>query len=142
MKIKPPFSRRNFKGQAWILKNFEQSTRNGLLHLLHDLIDRRYIENWIVVDKELRRISRLPPKELDPTIAIDKKTALTSAYDLIENLKWDKLLDFIERLYNFLASPGYEWNGFSNEWEATVDLEEVKSYINNEINLLFHFFAL
>ena len=55
MAVKPPFSRR-ILGSQWIQDDFPDSARMALLHLLHDLIDRRYVAGWIEIDREIRRI--------------------------------------------------------------------------------------
>jgi hypothetical protein len=53
MTVKPPFSRKVVGSQAWVQDDFPASAHTALLHLLHDLVDRKYVDDWIDVDKDL-----------------------------------------------------------------------------------------
>ena len=51
MTTTPPFSRR-IKSSRWLQDDFPQTARTALNHLLHDLVDRTFIREWIDVGKK------------------------------------------------------------------------------------------
>jgi hypothetical protein len=98
--IIPPFSARNRGAHAHIDSDFPETARVGLIHLLHDLIRRRYILNWGDVAREAERISREPVRNYDGA----EGTARSNSETFLKKLPWEKVLDFCERLYNSLPN--------------------------------------
>jgi hypothetical protein len=118
--IIPPFSARNRGAHAHIDSDFPETARVGLIHLLHDLIRRRYIRNWGDVAREAERISREPVRNYDGA----EGTARSNSETFLKKLPWEKVLDFCERLYNSLP----------NEMPRSA---EAKRYIAVELERLF-----
>lgn len=125
------------KGQHHqITDDFPPSARTGLLHLLFDLVERRYIPSWSVVARELHRIGRLPLIEYDPSSVQSIKKARADAESALEIIDWAKLYDFCERLYGHLPEErGYEDN-FGN-YNIEVARGDMQAYIASELQRLF-----
>ncbi len=131
----PPFSARNRGTHRQIDSAFPESARNGLTHLLMDLVEKEYVANWILVARELQRIGRLPPTEYDKTKTASLRQAREDAEKALESLSWDRIYDFCERLHNHLASAtGYFWN---DEFQEKESKNEVQSFIAEELQRLF-----
>src|SRR5260221_7792890 len=91
----PPFSARNRGAHAQIDNDCPETTRIGLLHLIHQLVASEYVGRWEDVAGELQRIARVAPGfEIAPRGV---------AQELLATLAWDKVFDFCERLYGHLA---------------------------------------
>jgi hypothetical protein len=120
-----PFSARNRGAHAQIDNDCPETTRIGLLHLLHRLVDKNYVEGWPSVDGELRRIARVRPNT-------DSDTER-----LLLELPWEKVFDFCERLYSHLTQDVYTYNRQVEEWVLTTPKSEVQAYTANELRLLF-----
>lgn len=118
--IIPPFSARNRGAHAHIDSDFPETAKVGLVHLLHDLIRRRYIYTWGEIARELERISRGPVRNYDGV----EGTAKSNSEVFLKRLPWDKVLDFCERLHNSLANE-------------TARAGEAKKYIAVELERLF-----
>jgi len=131
----PPFSARNRGIHRHIDGQFPSSARNGLLHILVDLVEKEYVENWGTVARELRRIDRQPPVTYNATRTDSRRRAAEDAENIINTMKWDSVYDFCERLYNYLAcATGYYWN---DEFHEKTSKEDVKKFIAEEIQRLF-----
>jgi len=128
---KLPFSRRTH-GSQWIQDDFPDSARIGLIHLLYDLVDRNYVDGWINIDRELRRISREEPVKYDRQKGTSIESACTSAEKLLKEIEWNKIFDFCERLYSNLANEVSDWNG-----QLIRDREEAQIYIGDELQRIF-----
>jgi AbiJ N-terminal domain 4 len=138
MSVKPPFSRRVVSSsQSWIQDDFPESARTALLHLLHDLIDRNYVGDWIDINKEARRIAREVPGVYDRKKSAASEDARISSENLLYALPWPKMFDFCERLQSHLAAPVRQWDGYNNEWEVLTPREEVQRYIAEELQRIF-----
>ena len=127
--IIPPFSARNRGAAAQIDNQCPESTRIGLLYLVRQLIEVKYVEGWKEVKTELQRIARVLP-EADP--AYDP-----SPQELLLALAWDKVLDFCERLYSHLAR---EVSYYDHDLESSVVVtpkSEVQGFITGELQRLF-----
>lgn len=133
--VNPPFSARNGGAHRQIDRAFPQSARNGLLHLLIDLVDKNYVAGWSELARELQRIGRLPPTEYEKSKAASIYKAKEDSMSALTALSWDKTYDFCERLHNHLAcSVGYTWN---EEFTETTPRTEVQAYIAEELQRLF-----
>ena len=130
-----PYSAR-YRGVHRRIDNaFPPTARIGLLHLLFDLVAKRYIENWIAFASELQRISRLPPTEYNDSKTISLSQAKADAEKILASLSWEKIYDFCERLHNHLARDvGYTWN---EEFHLTTSKSEVQAFVADELQRLF-----
>lgn len=129
------FSARNRGAHRQIDNAFPASARNALLHLLLDLVEREYISSWIPISRETQRIGRRQPIEYERSKTSDLNAAKSHAESILQDLEWDKVYDFCERLYSHLASSvGYEWN---NEYQETTSKAEVQTYIAEELQRIF-----
>lgn len=130
-----PFSARNKGVHHQIDRAFPSSGRNALLHLLVDLVDRKYVSGWISIARELQRISRAFPQEYDNSKTASLRQATDDAVSIIQDLEWDKVYDFCERLHSHLACVvGYTWN---DEFQETTSKADVQVYISDELQRLF-----
>jgi hypothetical protein len=131
----PPFSARNRGAHRQIDSAFPPTARNGLLHLLLDLVEKDYVANWSAVARELQRIARLPPIEYNSSKVNSISQAKADAEAVLTGLSWDKTYDFCERLHNHLACDvGYTWN---DESQITTPKAEVQAFIAEELQRLF-----
>jgi hypothetical protein len=136
MTTTPPFSQR-IKSSRWIQDDFPQTARTALSHLLHDLVDRTFIKDWIDVDKELRRIAREQPLIYHRDKVASIGEARKSTENILQYLSWEKMFDFCERLYSHLASDIKFWDSYNNEWDIRANREEVQSFIADELQRIF-----
>lgn len=133
--VNAPFSSRNRAGRSLVDNDCPASARTGLLHLLADLVDKRYLENWCVVAREQQRIARLPPVTYLMHSSVHEKQARKDVEDILSALPWDKVYDFCERLFSHLVRPvGYFNNGEFCEETSKADIQ---SYVNSELQRLF-----
>jgi len=131
----PPFSARNRGAHRQIDNAFPSTARNGLLHLLLDLVEKNYVANWGAVARELQRIARLSPIEYNTSKVNSITQAKADTEAVLTELSWDKAYDFCERLHNHLACDvGYTWN---DEFQVTTPKVEVQAFIAEEIQRLF-----
>ena len=136
MAVKPPFSRR-ILGSPWIQDDFPDSARIALLHLLHDLVDRKYVNDWIEIDREIRRIARDEPQIYDSQQVASIRNARLSAEKLLKTVAWPKIFDFCERLQSHLATAVGHWNDFNRDMDIETDRNEVQLYIGDELQRIF-----
>lgn len=130
-----PFSARNRRVQAQIDNDFPRTARAGLHHLLVDVVDKRYVEGWCALAKELQRIARLPPVEYSQSNTRSIQQARDDAETILGNIAWEKLYDFCERLHNHLAcAVGDYWN---NSFQEEISKADVRLYISEELQRLF-----
>src|SRR5579864_7718557 len=94
--ILPPFSVRNRRGVLPLDEEFPPSGRVGLVHLVNSAIEQDFIENWSSVAAELQRIARLPPSGGGDV----------TATNILNQLSWERVFDFCERMYGHLAQAG------------------------------------
>lgn len=127
--IPPPFSARNRGAHSQIDNDCPESTRIGLLHLLHGLVERDYIRRWSAIAAELQRISRFKPDS----------AALTQEYAemLLLALDWDKVFDFCERIYNNLVQDVYAYDSTGEPRELLVHRNVAQEYVATELRTLF-----
>ena len=130
-----PFSARHRGQNRQIDGDVPASARNGLLHLLYDLVEKSYVGDWIPVAKELHRIGRLTPTEYDSRSVPSIRQARADAEAAVASLHWQKVYDFCERLHSHLARDvGY--GGF-DEFVITTSRSDVQAYIASELQRLF-----
>lgn len=132
----PPFSARTRGQHHQIDADFPPSARSGLLHLLFDLVDRRYLPDWTAVARELNRIGRLPLTAYDSSSVPSLKQAKVDAETALEGINWAKVYDFCERLYGHLPQElGYE-DQYGN-YNVQVSRGDMQTYIAAELQRLF-----
>lgn len=128
-----PFSARNRREKKWIEEDFPASARTGLLHLLCDAVDKDYLSNWPVVAKELRRIARVAPGDYDLSSIQDITQAQVDVEIYLNQLDWEKIYDFCERLYSHLAQRTfYDPNG-----GVTITKVQPQLFFAEELQRLF-----
>lgn len=116
--------------------DFPPSARSGLLHLLFDLIERQYLPDWIVVARELNRISRRPLIAYDSSSASSLKQARIDAEIALDSINWAKVYDFCERLHSHLPQEvGFE-DQYGN-YCVQVSRGVMQTYISGELHRLF-----
>lgn len=131
-----PFSARTKGPHRQIDADFPDTGRAGLLHLLADLVERRYVADWIVIARELHRTGRLELVSYDTSSVSSLKEAKANATSALETLQWQKVYDFCERLYSRLPNQvGWE-DGFGNYTEE-ISVSDSQAYIATELQRLF-----
>ena len=132
----PPFSIRNLGTHAHVEREFPATARNALLHLLLDLVERRYVLGWPALAREFQRICRAKPITYEEHFVPQIEAAKEEVQDFVENTRWEKLYDFCERLYSHLPQEVADYNDH-NGWTLRASLGEVKEYMSQELNHLF-----
>jgi hypothetical protein len=127
-RIGPPFSARNRGAHAQIDNDCPETTRIGLLHLIYRLVQRDYVD-WSDVVSELQRIARNRPDSSLYNPA--------GAERLLLELRWEKVFDFCERLYSYLAKDVTRYEREIEQTVVDVTRSEVQEYIAREIAQLF-----
>lgn len=131
-----PFSARAREQQKQIDAAFPPSARSGLLHLLFDVVERRYVPDWTVVARELHRIARLPLITYDTSSVSSQKQAQVDVQTALDSLEWAKVYDFCERLHGHLPKEiGYEDN-YGN-YIVEISRGDMQTYIEAELQRLF-----
>lgn len=130
-----PFSARHRGQHRHIDADCPATARNGLLHLLFDLVERDYVGGWGVVARELQRVGRLSPVEYggSSNSILQAKADVDAA---LAALSWEKVYDFCERLHSHLAREVMN-PSFDGEWQVTTPKSDVQVYIADELQRLF-----
>jgi len=102
-----------------------ETTRIGLLHLVHRLVEKDYVDGWKSVSGELKRIARVRPDDD------------TNFDQLLLEIPWVKVFDFCERLYSHLAQDVWIYNRQLEDAELATPRSEVQQYVANELQRLF-----
>lgn len=130
-----PFSARHRGQHRLVDADCPATTRNGLLHLLVDLVEKEYVKNWAVVARELQRLARVSPVDYNLGSVSSMRQARADVADLLDSLAWEKVYDLCERLYSHLACDvGYSWN---DDFHVTTSKTDVQRFIAIEIQRLF-----
>jgi hypothetical protein len=104
------------------------------MHLLAEAVREDYIDGWHVVTMELQRIARRTP--LIEWTKGEATQAKVKAHGILEDLPWDKVYDFCERLHTRLATEiGYSDD--NNEYVVRVSKTETQKFIADELERLF-----
>lgn len=135
--VNPPFSARNRGAHKQIDDAFPVSGRNGLLHILHDLVERNYVAGWISLARELQRIGRIQPDQLRESSVEDIARAHGIVVSVLRDLPWEKVYDFCERLHSHLPTEISGYNSYREEVEVVVTTGEIQDYIAGEFHRLF-----
>ena len=101
------------------------------MHLLHNLVDKRYVAGWPQLANELQRIRRLDSVKYN-----NSKQAEVEAKENMQFLAWEKVYEFCERLYKHFAQEVKAINSY-DEYYVEISRCEVQNYISDELNLLF-----
>jgi len=124
-----PFSARVRSTRSQLDAEFPDSARVGLLHLLVELIRRRYVEDWLEIAREAARIARVPPAQLTSKPSGDANQILLA-------MPWEKVYDFCERLHGYLAREvGYVDR--DDNFEVTTSRGDAQAFISAELQRLF-----
>jgi hypothetical protein len=105
----------------------------ALLHLLYELVERRYVPGWRELARELQRVGRLEPGFYPKG---EGGRARQDAESALQGLQWIKVLDFCERLYHHLAQEVTEPDG---NWDTVVVAarSDVQAFIDAEVQRIF-----
>lgn len=129
-----PFSTRHRGHRRQIDGDCPVTARNGLLHILLDLVEKEYVQGWGAIARELQRIGRFAPVEYNFTTASTRQAKADSQEALVA-LDWERVYDFCERLHGHLAREvGSQWN---DEYTVTTPKGDVQAFIEAEIQRLF-----
>jgi hypothetical protein len=128
--IVPPFSARYRGPQAQINNDCPETARIGLLHLLRQLVDKDYVEDWKAIATELQRIARFKP-------GFESHLAYDLSEEILLMLDWGKVFDFCERLYNHLAQDAWRYNHQTEDHDLIAKKSDVQEYIAGELQRLF-----
>lgn len=129
----PPFSARNSREKGWIEEGFPSTARIGLLHLLSDAVDKDYLSGWPVIAKELARIARAAPRDYNNSYLPSIKEARLDAEAYLNQLDWERVYDFCERLYSHLARTVYDHIGDA----VMITKAESQLFFGEEMRRLF-----
>lgn len=129
-----PFSARNRRGKDWIREDFPATARNGLLHLLKEAVENDFLRDWIIVAKELTRIARVAPQEYNISSIESSKKARFDTVSQLNQLQWDRVYDFCERLYSHLTQDLRRWRDGE---QITVTKGQAQSFLAEEMQRLF-----
>lgn len=136
MLLPPPFSARIRGTHRQIDSDFPTTARVGLLHLLFDLVEKRYIDGWAAVARELHRLGRLMPVDYNHSSVSSINQAKKDSEAALDGLKWDRVFDFCERLHTDLAQP-VDCYDHNNNFEGTIPKSEVQIFIADSLQRLF-----
>lgn len=126
--VLPPFSARNRGAFAQVDNDCPESTRIGVIHILHRLVEQEYL-GWDVVIAELQRIARVMPDGSNNPYAATEI--------LLLQLSWDKLFDFCERLHSHLIKDARVYDREIEQWYVRSSKSEGQEYAANELRRLF-----
>jgi hypothetical protein len=133
--MQPPFSARNQAKRQQIDQDFPDTARIGLLHVVHDLMDKSFLRDWATVATELRRIARDAPGNYNSSSASVQR-AQNDLGELLAKVHWAKAFDFCERLHNHLAVEVGNVD-FNDNYFVVKTRSEVQEYIAAELQRLF-----
>lgn len=135
--ISPPFSNRNRGAHMQVDSDFPETARMGLLHLLYALVKKRQVGGWIGLANELERIARVKPVVYNENDLPSIRRAHEQTEVLLMDLPWDKVYDFCERLYAFLAIDVTSWDDEYGQLNVDMTRGDVQSHISEELTRLF-----
>jgi hypothetical protein len=128
-----PFSARNRRDAVPIDNDFPPSARTGLHHLLSEGVRKEYLESWAAIAMELQRIARRPPKTYARHDSIEVREDATK---MLQNLAWERVFDFCERIHSYLAKEvGYRAD--MDNFVVTASKSDVQAFFANELQRLF-----
>jgi hypothetical protein len=130
----PPFSARNRREKGWIEEDFPESARVGLLHLLNEAVETGYLSGWHVVAKEVGRIARGKVRQYSTSSVESLKEARLDSEVYLNQLGWEKVFDFCERLHSYVAEGTIRWEG---ENEIRITKEQSQQFFADQMQLLF-----
>jgi hypothetical protein len=131
-----PFSFKTSARTYQVADDFPQTARIGLLHLVRNLVDKRYVGGWPAVIRELQRIARATPVEYGSNRTED--FYIETFEELLTALPWEKVFDFCERLHSHLAKDeGYYNDDWEHEFIVQTPKSEVQEFIISELQQLF-----
>lgn len=134
--VRVPFSARSTGPRALIDGEVPATARMGLLHIIQDLVERRFVAGWPVIAREFQRIARVPPERYASHNVDAAKRASTDAQALLEDIPWAKVFDFCERLHGHLANEvGYTDN--HDNYQVETSRGDVQAFIASELQRLF-----
>ena len=133
--IIPPFSARNAGSHRQIDRDLPKTARVALVHLLHHLVEKEYVDGWPALARELQRIARIAPSTYSNSDTGNRQ-AQADCRQILEEMAWDKALDFTERLHGHLARETgyYDQDGMRQVTKARKD---VQGLVASELQTIF-----
>jgi hypothetical protein len=128
----PPFSARNRRDAIPIDGKFPDTARVGLLHLISGGVREGYLGSWHKIVLELQRINRVPPQAYE----VSDSVAQQNATAILNELPWERVFDFCERLPSYLAQEVVRQLE-DGDWGVTTPKSEAQLFLSNEIQRLF-----
>ena len=132
--IDAPFSARLRGQHRQIHNSFPDGARTALLHLLYDLEEKRYVNGWPAIIRELQRIVRHRPIVYDSSTVASARQSKADAEAVLASLMWDKAYDFCERLYSHLSQDAVQW---VDACEVVTPKSDVQKYVSGELQRIF-----
>lgn len=129
-----PFSARIRQDAKWIEDDFPATARTGLLHVLSDVVDRDYVSSWAAVAKELGRIARVPLRTYSTTSVDSIKQARIDAELHLDQLDWERVYNFCERLHSSLAQEAISYRDGN---EVPITRVQSRLFVAEEMQRLF-----
>jgi len=129
-----PFSRRYGDPSTRVRTGFPDGARVALGHVLANLVDEEYVAGWDPVIRELARLVRKPASELSN---LANQDLMRVAENLLEELPWQKVFDFCERLYSTLAIATQKMHDSGEYSFEDKSVADVRIEIGKEIQNLF-----
>jgi hypothetical protein len=131
----PPFSARNAGSRRQIDRDLPKTARVALVHLLYYLVEQEYVEGWPALARELQRIARFAPSMYSNSDAGNRQ-AQADCRQILEEMAWDKALDFTERIHGHLAREKWFYDD-EGERHVTKTRTEVQALVASELQTIF-----
>jgi len=97
-----------------------------------------YVAGWMELGRELQRIARVEPTHYGSESNIDSlRQARKDSEEILNQLPWQKVYDFCERLHNHLAQEVRQYNSYGDQYETVRSIGDVKAFIASELQRLF-----
>jgi hypothetical protein len=87
-----------------------------------------------VVAKEVRRIARVAPRSYERTLVESMKQARSDVETGLNQLDWERVYDFCERLYGYLAEGVVSYRDGE---EVAITRTQIQSFFGEEVQRLF-----
>jgi hypothetical protein len=110
-------------------RDFPDSARVGLVHILAKLVDHDYVLSWSVLSEESLLVARRLKQDFEN--ATDQYICVT----LVQEMAWDKVYVFCEKAWKVLQSKRY-WDERVQDIVVVGTLVESQHHFEDEINIL------
>lgn len=112
-------------------KDFPESARTALAHLLDDLDNMGALSSRQSLFRELLRTGRFNAQQFD----FDSNTPFVQyVLEILQNMEWLQVYILCERIFSNHLTEVEE--RIHNSWNVTMEIDQVKSYFAEELNTL------